>query len=187
MTITPLRLWTVDEYHQMIEAGILTTEDKVELLEGEIIQVNPQRSPHAATIQYASDNIRKLLAGKVIIRVQLPITLRPNSEPEPDIAVVRIDSRSYFDNHPIPDDIFLLIEVADTTLTTDRKRKSVIYAQAEISEYWVLDIQNRQVYAFRELREGCYQEETILSEETTLSPITFPDVSVSLRQLFPPI
>ena len=100
MTSTGLRSWTVDEYHRMIEAGILTNDDRVELIAGQIIQMSPQRPLHAATIQCASDYLRDLLSDKATIRVQSPITLPPNSEPEPDIAVVRIDSRRYVDRHP---------------------------------------------------------------------------------------
>ena len=104
MTTTQLRLWTVDEYHRMFEADILTTEDRVELLEGRIIQMSPQQPPHAATTQRTWKYLYRLLLDKADIRVQLPITLRPNSEPEPDIAVVRINSREYIDAHPTADD-----------------------------------------------------------------------------------
>lgn len=185
MTSTKIHLWTVDEYHQMIEAGILTHEDKVELLEGQIIQMSPQRPPHAATTQCASDYLRDLLLGRVTIRVQLPITLPPNSEPEPDIAVVRIDSRRYFDHHPAADEIFLLVEVAKTTLKNDRITKVPTYAKAKIPEYWILDVQERQVYIFREPEAETYQQEIILSEDATIPLFAFPDVNVSLNQLFP--
>lgn len=91
------------------------------------------------------------LAERAYIRVQLPITLPPNSEPEPNIAVFCIDDREYFDYHPAPDEIFLLIEVARTTLNQDRIAKAPTYAKAKIPEYWVLDVQKRQVYVFRQL------------------------------------
>lgn len=120
MTSTKVHLWNVYEYHRMIETGILTSDDQVELLEGQIIQMSPQRPPDAATTQCASDYLRDLLSGRAIVRVQLPITLLPNSEPEPDIAVVRIDSQRYIDHHPAPDEIFLLVEVAKTTLLRSR-------------------------------------------------------------------
>ncbi|PSB21168.1 Uma2 family endonuclease [Phormidesmis priestleyi ULC007] len=112
----PLRLWSVDEYHCMIEAGILTTDDKVELLEGKIIQMSPQNPPHASTTQWAGNYLTRLLGDRAFIRNPLPITIRPNSEPEPDIAVVQVDRRAYFNHHPAPDEVFLLIEIADSTL-----------------------------------------------------------------------
>lgn len=185
MTSTRLRSWTVDEYHRMIEAGILTNDDKVELIEGQIIQMSPQLPPRAATIQCASDYLRDLLSGKATIRVQSPITLPPNSEPEPDIAVVRIDSRRYVDRHPAPNEIFLLIEVARTSLDKDRITKALTYARAAICEYWILDVQQRQVYIFREPGTTTYQQEMVLNEDATISLVAFPDVNVFVNQLFP--
>lgn len=138
MTTTQSRLWTVDEYHRMIEAGILTTEDKVELLEGRIIQMSAQRPPHAATTQRIDRYLQTLLRNQADIRSQLPITLS-TSEPEPDIAVVRIDPGGYADHHPAPNEILLLIEVAHTTLrqssgttlVTDREDKSPHLRQSQ--------------------------------------------------------
>lgn len=185
MTSTKVRLWTVDEYHQMIEAEILTSADKVELLEGQIIQMSPQRPPHAATTQCASDYLRDLLSLRATIRVQLPITLPPNSEPEPDIVVVRIDSQKYFDHHPAPDEIFLLVEVAKTTLKSDRTIKVPTYAKANIPEYWILDVEERIVNIFREPLGETYQQEIILNEDTTISTVAFPDVNIYFKNLFP--
>lgn len=185
MTSTKVRLWTVDEYHRLIETGILTTDEKVELLEGQIIQVSPQRPPHAATTQSTANYLSRLLADRAYIRVQLSITLLPNSEPEPDIAVVQIDEREYFDHHPTADEIFLLIEVAKTTLQSDRLTKALTYAKAKIPEYWVLDVQERQVHVFREPVGEAYEQETILNEDTTISMVALSDVNVSLNQLFP--
>lgn len=185
MTTTDVRLWTVDEYHRMLETEILTTDDRVQLIAGQIIQMSPQLPPHAATTQCASDYLRELIPGQAIIRVQLPITLRPNSEPEPDIAVVRINSRRYQDHHPIADDVYLLIEVAGTTLNSDRTFKSRIYAQANIPDYWVLDVNNRQIYVFRQPQEASYQQEIILKENNTISLLAFPEITVQVAQVFP--
>jgi Uma2 family endonuclease len=175
----------VDEYHQMIETGILDEDDRVELLEGQIIEMSPQLPPHVATTQSASDYLRSLLAGRVTIRIQSPITLRPNSEPEPDIAVVRIDPDRYFDHHPTPDKIFLVIEVANTSLRKDRRQKVRAYAHANILEYWILDVYERQIYVFREPRNDTYQQEIILNEEAIFSMVAFPEIAVSVRDLFP--
>lgn len=185
MNSTSVRLWTVDDYHRMIEAEILTNDDRVELLEGQILQMSPQQPPHASTTQRASDSLRNLLTGKATIRVQLPITLHPNSEPEPDIAVVRINSDEYQESHPTADDIFLLVEVADTTLYTDCKQKSLTYAKAGITDYWVLNVNKRQVHVFREPNGEKYQQEILLNEEATLSLVAFPEIEVLITQLFP--
>ncbi len=185
MTVTGIRLWTVDEYHRMIETEILTTDERVELLEGQILEMSPQQPPHAATTQRAFNYLNSLLTGQAFLRMQLPITLRPNSEPEPDIAVVRIDPREYLERHPTPDDIFLLVEVADSTLNRDCKLKARTYAKAGIVDYWVQDVNTRRVYVFREPGEANYQQEIILDEDATLSPLAFPEIEVQVNQLFP--
>jgi Uma2 family endonuclease len=185
VTETGLHMWTVDDYHRMIASEILTTESRVELIEGQIIEMSPQQPPHAATTQIASDYLRKLLEGKATIRVQLPITIRPNSEPEPDIAAVRIKLQNYINSHPAPDDIFLLVEVADSTLNTDRNKKSRTYAKAKIQEYWVLDVNSQQIYIFREPGENGYMQQIILDINAKISLVTFPEIEVQIKQLFP--
>ncbi len=181
----PLKKWSVEDYHRMIEFGILTPADQVELLEGVIVQLNPQRSPHAATTQCASDYLRQMLRGQVIVRVQLPITLPPDSEPEPDIAIVRLDPRKYFDRHPQPEDILLLAEVADSTLNEDRTRKAKLYAKANICEYWVIDVNKRQVLGFRQSDGDRYSQEFTLSENDSIGLSAFPEILILMSQLFP--
>jgi Uma2 family endonuclease len=185
MTSTKVRLWTVEEYHRMIEAGILTPSDRVELLQGQIVRMSPQLPPHASTTQRTVRYLDRLLAERAYIRMQLPVTLKPNSEPEPDIAIVRFDAKEYSDRHPTPNDIFWLIEVADTSLKDDRTIKAPLYAKAGILEYWILDVNTRQVYVFRDPQEDGYAQEVVLNEENTLSAIAFPDLPISLNQLFP--
>ena len=185
MTVTNIRLWTVTEYRRMIETGILDPDERVELIDGQIISMSAKNPPHAATNLCAADYLRNLLAGLALIRIQDPIALSTNSEPEPDIAVVQIDSRSYQDFHPAPVNIFLLIEIADTTLETDRKRKASAYAKAAIADYWILDVNTRQVYVFREPLGGNYRQETIFNEDDVLSILAFPEIEVQIWQLFP--
>ena len=181
----PLKKWSVEDYHRMIEFGILTREDQVELLEEVIVQLNPPRSPHAATTQCASDYLRERLTGQVIVRVQLPITLPLDSEPEPDIAIVRLDPRKYFDCHPQSNDILFLAEVADSSLREDRTRKAKLYAKANISEYWVLDVNNRQVLGFRKSNRDRYCKEFTLSKNDSIELVAFPGILLSISQLFP--
>jgi len=136
-------------------------------------------------ISLAADYLRNLLSGLALIRIQDPVTLSANSEPEPDIAVVQIDSRLYQDFHPAPANILLLVEIADTTLETDRKRKAPAYAKAGIADYWILDINTRQVYVFREPVGGNYRQETIFDEDGILSMLAFPEIEVQVGRLFP--
>lgn len=184
MSPTKAKLWTVDDYHRMIETGILTGNDRVELLEGQIIEMNPQLPPHAATTQRAFRYLDRLLETVAYVRMQLPVTLKPKSEPEPDIVVVRIDAHEYGDHHPTPDEIFLMIEVADSTLLGDRQQKALIYAKAGIADYWILDVNAKQVYVFREPTPNGYQQEAIVAANTVLAPVAFPDINISLNQLF---
>ncbi|MFB2936557.1 Uma2 family endonuclease [Aerosakkonemataceae cyanobacterium BLCC-F154] len=183
--ITQIRLWTVEEYHRMIDVGILNTEDKVELLEGRIIKMTPQRPPHAGTTQRASDYLKEQLKNQAHVRMQLPITLS-TSEPEPDIAVVRIDPNGYGDRHPNANDILLLIEVAYTTLNIDRQEKAPIYAKANIADYWILDVIERCVYIFRNPTPSGYQAEMILTADRAISPLAFPTIEIPFSQLFLP-
>ena len=185
MTATDVRLWTVAEYHRMIETRILNPDERVELIDGQIISMSAKNPPHAATNLCAADYLRNLLTGLALIRIQDPIALSTNSEPEPDIAVVQIDSRFYQDFHPAPANIFLLVEIADTTLETDRKRKAPAYAKAGIPDYWILDVNTWQVYVFREPCEGNYRLETVFNEDDVLSMLAFPEIEVQISRLFP--
>lgn len=185
MTSTGVRLWTQDEYHRMTEAGILDPDERVELLEGQIIAMSAKNPPHSATNLCAADYLRNLLTGKALIRIQDPVDLNVYSEPEPDIAVVQIDPRRYVDHHPTPAEIFLLVEIADTTLERDRTSKAAAYAKAGIADYWILDVNTRQVRVFREIVAEAYQRETILNEEATLCMLAFPELEVQIDQLFP--
>jgi Uma2 family endonuclease len=185
MTATQNRLWTLDEYHRMIDTGILNEDDNVELLDGRIIQMSPQRPPHAATTQRASDYLKTRLIGQAHVRMQLPITLS-TSEPEPDIAIVRIDPSAYANHHPSSNQIFLLIEVAHTTLKIDRQEKAPIYARANIAEYWILDISSRQVYIFRNPTQSGYESETLLNDTAAITSLAFPEIEIPFSEMFLP-
>ena len=121
------RLITVYEYHKMEESGILTEADKVELLNGQIIHMSPIGSHHAACVEKMDEYLKKLLAGKAMVRAQNPIVLDDLSEPEPDISIVKFKENYYADQHPIPSEIYLVIEVADTSLEKDREAKLPLY------------------------------------------------------------
>jgi len=185
MIATQVRLWTVQEYHQMIAAGVFNPEERTELLEGQILQMAAKNPPHAATNLCAANVLNLALAGKALIRIQDPITLSVISEPEPDIAVVQLDQQFYRDRHPVPEDVFLLVEIADTTLSYDRLQKAPAYAQAGILEFWILDVNSYQLYRFRQPQGGKYQEEQILNEDAVVSLVAFPDVKIEVTRLSP--
>ncbi len=187
MTATNQRLWTVHEYYWMEELGILNPEERTELVNGEVMLMAAKRPAHSAITKRATDYLRKLLSGIGDIRIQEPIHLSDNSEPEPDIAVVQIDARDYVDHHPVPSEIFLVIEVADTTLNYDRKKKASAYAKASITDYWVVDVNGEQVYIFRDSEPvtGVYTQKSIMGSSKTVRMLAFPEVEVELGRFFP--
>jgi len=136
----PVHRFSVEQYHRMIETGVLTEDDRVELLEGWIVDKMPQHPAHAGAISVLEARLRALLPKAWVVRAQSPITLE-DSEPEPDLAVVKGPVERYLTAHPAPADIALVIEVADTSIERDRTVKGRAYAQARIPVYWVVNLQ----------------------------------------------
>ncbi len=182
MTTTTYK-WMLDRYHQAIEAGIFT-DQSVELLQGDIVVMTPEGEPHAYHNTEAGDYLRKLLGDRVKIRDAKPITLPNNSEPEPDIAVVKPLGKVYRTHHPHPGDIFWVIEISQATLAKDIGQKKTVYAEAGIPEYWVVDLNNSQLTVFRDLRQGEYATEQVLTEGT-VSPSAFKDVLIEVQNFLP--
>lgn len=173
--------WTIDEYHRMIETGILNSR-KVELLKGEIVEMSPEGEPHAYCSHEASMYLTNLLGQRATIRQAKPITLPNNSEPEPDIAIVQRLGREYRTHHPYPENIFWLIEYANSSLEKDLETKSKIYAEAGIPEYWVVNLKKLHLVVFREPLDGEYATKLTLSGGT-IQPFAFSDVVVSVEQI----
>ncbi|WP_445246424.1 Uma2 family endonuclease [Microcoleus sp. OTE_8_concoct_300] len=138
---------SIEQYHAIIQAGILTDDDSVELLEGWLVFKMPKNPPHRATTRLVRTALENILPAGWYVDSQEPITLS-NSEPEPDIVVVRGDTRQYLDRHPGAGDIALIIEVSDTTLQRDRTVKKRIYAGAGISIYWIVNLVEEQVEVY---------------------------------------
>ncbi len=182
-----LRLWTVKEYHRMAEAGIFDEDERVELLEGKIIWMSAIGTAHRSAVGRTDYLLKKILMNQAWVSIQDPIQLDNYSEPEPDIAVVKIDPLDYADHHPTPDEVYLLIEVADTTFKKDCETKGKAYAAAGIIDYWVLDVINRQLHVFRKPDKNGYQSEVILKENETVSPLNFPDLSINILEILPPV
>jgi|JFJP01.1.fsa_nt_gi Uma2 family endonuclease len=176
-------LWSIADYHQMIESGTLDEDDRVELLEGKIVCMSPQRPFHVASGQRSSRLLFKLLGDRAEIRIQLPVILGDDSEP--DVAVVRFDNNEYSFRQPESADIYLLIEVADSIIAKDRSQKARIYAKNQVLEYWILDVQQRQVYVFHQPDEGIYREQIVLNSSDRLAMQSFPDVAIALDAMFP--
>jgi Uma2 family endonuclease len=137
----------IEQYHAIIQAGILTDDDSVELLEGWLVFKMPKNPPHRVTTRLVRTALENILPAGWYVDSQEPITLS-NSEPEPDIVVVRGDTRQYLDRHPGAEDIALIIEVSDTTLQRDRTVKKRIYARAGIAIYWIVNLVEEQVEVY---------------------------------------
>jgi Uma2 family endonuclease len=174
--------WTLDDYHRMIEAGILESRS-VELLNGEIVDMVPEGPEHAQSSSDTADYLKTLLGSRAKVRDGHPITLPNHSEPEPDIAIVRPLGKTYRLRHPYAEDIFWLIEYSNTSLAKDLEAKRKIYAASEIQEYWLVDLKNRCLRVFRSPEEGNYLTETTLTTGN-ISPLAFAEVVVSVQRLF---
>jgi len=180
MTVTTAK-WTVDDYHRMIEAGILDDRN-VELLNGQIIEMSPEGRPHVFFLDRFANRLRKLLGDQAQVREGHPITLPGDSEPEPDIAVVAPLDEEYLDHHPYPNNIFWIVEYADSSLKKDLEAKAKVYAVAGIRDYWVVNLKDRQVVIFRDPMDDTYQSQVIL-RVGTISPIAFPDLTIDVLKL----
>ena len=175
-----LAKWSVADYHHMIEAGVFG-DRSIQLINGELVEMSPEGITHAAYGGSVADYLRQLLLGKAWIREAHPITLT-NSEPEPDIAIVRLPKKRYFQSHPTPQDIFWLVEISDTTLAYDLGKKQEIYAAANIPEYWVLDVKGERLIVFTQPESNSYLSRLELSGGV-VNPIAFPEVKVSVGKL----
>jgi Uma2 family endonuclease len=170
--------WTIDEYHSMIEAGILDNR-RVELLRGEIIEMAPEGEPHAYFSTEAGAYLNRLLGELAIVRPAKPITLPNGSEPEPDIAIVQPLGRQYLHHHPYPENIFWVIEYSNTSLEKDLEIKTEIYAEVGIREYWVVNLKTRELIVFRNPQNKKYTSKSTLTAGT-INPFAFPNIAVSV-------
>lgn len=144
--------WTRQEYDRMAEAGIFSPGDRVQLIEGDIITMTPQNSPHATAVGKTQRVLDRLFGPSVWVRVQMPLIVDPDSEPEPDLAVVPGEPADYRNEHPRT--ALLVVEVSDSTLPLDRDRKRAIYARAGISEYWIVNLADRCLEVYRDPAPG---------------------------------
>ena len=173
------RLFTVDEVLAMDRAGIFHPEERIELLDGEIIVMPPIGEPHAdGTARLGSDLIYEL-HDLALVRVQAPVRVNDNTLPEPDIAVVRLRD-DYHLAHPSPADVLLLIEVADSSLQMDREVKLARYAAAGIPEVWIVNLRARQVEGYSDPVAGSYRSRRVVTAEGSISPLAFPDVALAV-------
>ncbi|MCM1984443.1 Uma2 family endonuclease [Lyngbya confervoides] len=184
MTVQILRKkFTVGQYHQMIESGILTDRDRVELLRGEIIEMSPIGMQHAACVDRLTELLVGTFRGKAIVRVQNPIQLSTRSEPQPDFAILQRRSDFYANGHPQPSDVFALIEVSDTTVEFDRTVKVPLYAKDNIVEVWIVDLNAKAVQIYREPSDAGYQQVQTCRRGQAIAFQAFTDIQFTVDQL----
>jgi Uma2 family endonuclease len=176
------RSFTVEEYHRMAQAGILREDDRVELLEGEILEMTPIGSQHAACVARLTALFAQVHT-KAIVWVQNPIRLSGRSEPQPDLALLRSRPDFYAQTHPGPGDVLLVVEVAETSVEVDRDVKVPLYARAGIPEVWLVDLSGECIEVFHKASPQGYQEVRRVRPGDRLTPRAFPDLDLAAHDL----
>lgn len=169
------RLFTADEYERMAATGIFGEEDRIELIDGEIVTMTPIGSRHAGTVNRLLNLFLPLQAAQTTqLSIQNLIRLSAHSEPQPDLALLRPRSDFYASSHPGPQDVFLLVEVAETSTDFDRQIKLPLYARAGIPEVWLIDLATEQIIVFSDPMPTGYQRSATYPRGTALTPLAFP-------------
>lgn len=179
--------WTREEYYKMAELGFFQGK-KVELIEGEIIEMSPMKSLHATVIRLVLDIMRSIFDKGYVVDSQLPMSFSDATEPEPDIAVVEGEIKDFIQTHPKT--AVLVVEVSDATLRYDQRKKATLYAKNEIQEYWILNLKNRCLEVYRRpIRDEklgfVYTEIQILTEKDTISPLVASEAKIKVADLLP--
>jgi len=175
---------TVDDYHRMGDEGILHHDDRIELVEGEIVRMPPIGPAHAGKVSRLSQLFTRLLGDRAIVWAQNPILLPPHNEPQPDIAILLSRPDFYESALPVAGDILLLIEVSDTSLAFDRDKKQPVYARFGIPEFWIVDVNAKRVTIFREPSPTGYRNIEIARADADLVPTMIPDIAVRPLELW---
>lgn len=177
------RLFSVEDYHRMGEAGVFGPEDRVELLGGEIVAMSPIGSKHAACVKRLARLFSVRLGDRAIVSVQDPVRLDPRSEPEPDVALLQPRADFYGAGHPAPKDVLLLVEVSDSTQEYDRGQKLPAYARAAVAEVWIVDLPGQIVEVYRAPRADGYGHARSFRRGEFLVPSAFADARIGVDEI----
>ncbi|HHW44328.1 Uma2 family endonuclease [Desulfofundulus thermobenzoicus] len=180
------RRFTVEDYHRMGEAGIFSENDRVELIEGEIVEMTPIGSRHAGYVDRLVRIFFRALGDRVQVRVQNPVRLGKHSEPQPDVALLKPRIDFYAASHPEPRDVLLVVEVVEGSASYDREVKVPLYARTGIEEVWLVDLAKGCVEVYRNPGGGGYAEMRQLWRGDCLAPAAFPDAVVAVKDLLGP-
>ena len=175
--------FSVKEYYRMAETGVLRPDARVELLNGEIIDMSPIGPFHGGVVGRLTRVFNKLSKNRWLVWPQNPLHLDDHSEPEPDVMLLKPGPDDYTSRHPQPDDVFLLIEVSDTTLDYDHAEKLPAYGRAGVAEVWIVNLNETMIEVYREPHFTGYGGKTILRAGDTITPLAFPDAAVDVAEL----
>ena len=179
------RKFTVDEYYRMAEVGILKCDERVELIEGEILVMPPIGPKHAWDVDLLNEILIRRAAGRYYVRNQNPVRLSDDTEPEPDVALLRRRPEGYGAAHPTPADVLLIIEVAHSSLEYDRNVKAHIYGRSGVPETWVRNLPEDCIERFTEPGPDGYAQHTVHRRGETLTPVALPDLELAVGDLLP--
>jgi Uma2 family endonuclease len=180
------RRFTVDEYYRMAEAGILHEDDRIELIEGEIVQMAAIGSKHAAGVDRLNYLFSPRVGQRAIVRVQNPVRLSQYTEPQPDVTLLRPRPDYYASAHPGPQDVLLLVEVMVTSEDYDREVKVPLYARSGIGEVWLVDLEADHIEVYRQPAPEGYRQVLRLQRGERLAPQSFPDLELSVDDILGP-
>jgi Uma2 family endonuclease len=186
MVNTQIRPLTVDDYHQMIETGIIHEGEHTELISGQIFNMAAKGTRHTVANTELVSELLLILGRRAKIRCQDPISLANNSEPEPDIVIAKLRADNYVNSHPVPADIILVVEVADLTLNFDRNTKAPLYAAAGISEYWIVNLVDDRLEIYSQPEGDIYTNTQIVLPPRSINIPHFPEITLDLTTIFPP-
>jgi Uma2 family endonuclease len=183
-TLTPHpKKFTRDIYHKMAESAIFQESDRLELIKGEIIEMSPVGLRHASCVKKLNYLLTKKLGDQIILGVQDPIKLNNDSEPQPDLVILKYRPDFYADEHPKPEDILLLIEVSDSSIDYDKNVKIPLYAENKISEVWLVNLNDNCVEIHQKPYQNYYQSIQKLSAINIISLSNFPEVEIKISEL----
>lgn len=179
------RRFTVDEYHQMAQAGILGEDDRLELIDGEIVEMTPIGARHASCVKRLADFFFRNFRDLAVVSVQDPIRLSERSELQPDLALLHQKPDFYASRLPMPADVFLLVEVASSSVDPDRKVKVPLYARSGILEVWLVDLEQQTITAYLDPTPDGYRTAQVFRRGESLTPSAFPDRPIAVSDILP--
>ncbi len=177
------RRFTVTDYMRLAESGILAEEERVELIRGEIVETPPISIAHVSIKMHLVALFTRTFADWALVGINNPVQLDEFSLPQPDVVLLRSRENYYSDRHPGPNDVMLVIEIADASIDYDRWVKAPLFGSSGVMEFWIINVPAQQIEVYRDPRPNGYRTATIYASAEEVSPLAFPDVSLCLNTI----